>query len=108
MAHVGRSFGDEDSLTPQKMERVSARDREYLSAIEGLDTSALFAHICEDGDARRICGFPTMHTILDLFSRLNRRPAVKLISYDQAVDYPGECAVTFAGMAMFGRESRKN
>ncbi len=108
MAHVGKSFGDEDSLTPQKMERVAARDREYLSAIERLDASALFTHICEDGDARRICGFPTMYTILDLFSRLNRRPAVTLISYDQAVDYPGECAVTFAGMAMFERESRKN
>ena len=108
MAHVGKSFGDEDSLTLQKMEKVAARDREYLSAIERLDASALFTHICEDGDARRICGFPTMYTILDLFSRLNRRPAVKLISYDQAVDYPGECAVTFAGMAMFERESQKN
>jgi len=100
MAHVGRSFGDTESLTPERMEVVAQRDQEYLGAIARGDAGRLFAHICEDGDARRICGFPTMHTVLDLFARLGRRTSTELISYDQAVDYPGECAVTFAGMVV--------
>ncbi len=100
MAHVGMSFGDTKPLTPEKMEQVRARDMEYLKALENADKESLFAHICQDNDERRICGFPTMYTILDLFERLGTKPDVELISYEQAVDYPGECAVTFAGMVM--------
>lgn len=100
MAHVGKSFGDEDTLTPEKMAKIGDRDREYLAALERLDKDALLSHICEDGDARRICGFPTMYTILDVFGRLGKSPSTSLISYEQAIDYAGECAVTFAGMVM--------
>jgi AmmeMemoRadiSam system protein B len=101
MAHVGQQFGDQHKLSAAQMLAVRERDQQYLACIEALDKRALFSHIAEDGDARRICGFPTMYTMLDVFERLQLRPRVQRIDYQQAVDYRTDCAVTFAGLAMY-------
>ena len=101
MAHVGRAFGDTVPLSPAKMERIAERDRAYLRCLTEGDPHALFAHVAEDGDARRICGFPTMYTLLDIWQRLGLRYRAELLDYRQAVDYQADCAVTFAGMAMY-------
>jgi AmmeMemoRadiSam system protein B len=101
MAHIGPFFGDDWTLSPQKMTLVAERDREYLKAIETRDLRKLFAHVAEDGDARRICGFPTMYTILDVLERLGVAYSSHSTSYEQAVDYISGCAVTFAGMALY-------
>lgn len=101
MAHVGRSFGDEGSLSPERMREIGYRDQQYLRAIEECNPKALFDHIAEDQDARRICGFPTMYLVLDVLNRLGGRIEVDVVAYDQAVDYPSDCAVTFAGVAMY-------
>jgi hypothetical protein len=82
------------------MERIAARDQEYLAAIERGDKRALFDHIASDNDARRICGFPTMYLVLDVLARVGARWSGSLVRYDQAVDYQSDCAVTFAGMAL--------
>jgi AmmeMemoRadiSam system protein B len=100
MSHVGRYFGDEGSLSAEGMQAVAQRDQEYLAAVRAGDKVALYRHISEDGDARRICGFPTMYTILDLLERRGNPYKCRLISYDQAVDYERDCAVTFAGAVM--------
>ena len=100
MAHVGLNFGDESALTPDFMEFVAERDKRYLQAIQAHDTAALFAHVAEDQDARRICGIPTMHTVLDIFEKLEDRVVCEVTRYDQAVDYQSDCAVTFAGLAL--------
>jgi AmmeMemoRadiSam system protein B len=101
MAHVGRSFGDEGALSPERMREVGYRDQVYLRALEESDPKALFDHIAEDQDARRVCGFPTMHLVLDVLNRLGGKTEVDVVAYDQAVDYSGDCAVTFAGVAMY-------
>lgn len=101
MAHVGQSFGDSSPLTPERMAGIEHRDREYLETIVAQDKARMFAHIAEDGDARRICGFPTMYTIIDLFDRLGIRYKAEVYDYRQAVDYPTECAVTFAGVGLY-------
>ena len=100
MAHVGRHFGDERALTPQVMESVAERDSRYLEAIKQHDLKALFEHIAEDNDARRICGFPTMYTVLDILHKLGDRVRCEVSYYDQAVDFKSECAVTYAGLAL--------
>lgn len=100
MAHVGRNFGDEGALTPEFMDQVAERDSRYLQAIQGHDLTALFAHVAEDQDARRICGFPTMYTVLDILKKLGDRVTCEVTHYDQAVDYQTDCAVTFAGLAL--------
>lgn len=105
MAHIGRSFGDEGALSAEKMREIAYRDQQYLRAIEECNHKALFDHIAEDQDARRVCGFPTMYLVLDVLNRLGGTPEVDVVAYDQAVDYPSDCAVTFAGVAMYRRDS---
>jgi MEMO1 family protein len=101
MAHIGKSFGDKDSLSQEKMEQIGLRDKEYLDAIAMQNKEKLFSHIAEDSDARRICGFPTMYTVIDLFDRLGLKYSAEIFNYRQAVDYEKDCAVTFAGLGMY-------
>jgi AmmeMemoRadiSam system protein B len=100
MAHVGRAFGDPEPLTPERLRDVSIRDSEYLAAIQEGDKEALFRHVSSDRDARRLCGFPTMYTVLDLLGRQGQKCAGTVIKYDQAVDYNTDCGVTFAGVVL--------
>jgi len=108
MAHIGRSFGDEGNLSPERMREIGYRDQQYLRAIEECDHKALFDHIAQDQDARRICGFPTMYLVLDVLNRLGSKPEVDVVGYDQAVDYQSDCAVTFAGVAMYRGKAPEN
>lgn len=105
MAHVGRAFGDSGALSPERMQEIAKRDYEYLGTIERADKKALFEHIAEDQDARRICGFPTMYTVLDVMSRIGLPYSCDTVAYDQAVDYTSDCAVTFAGLALYQQAS---
>jgi MEMO1 family protein len=99
MAHVGPHFGDEKPLTPEFMEQVRQRDSEYIETITKRDKKAMFSHIASDLDARKICGFPTMYTLLDLFERLGISYKTDFLDYHQAVDYDSGCAVTFASIS---------
>lgn len=108
MAHVGRSFGDEGSLSPERMREIGYRDQQYLRAIEDGNHKAVFDHIAEDQDARRICGFPTMYLVLDVLNRLGGKTVCDVVAYDQAVDYSSDCAVTFAGLAMYRQKNPGN
>jgi len=101
MAHVGQHFGDKSPLTPEFMEHVARRDAVYLDALKEQDQLKLYGHIAEDRNARRICGFPTMYTILDVFKRIGLRYKSVAFDYRQAVDYKNDCAVTFAGMGFY-------
>ena len=101
MSHVGPAFGDNFQLTKEFMTEVETRDRVYLETILNRDKKALYEHIVEDADARRICGFPTMYTLLDLFDRLELDYKAELFSYQQAVDMQTGCAVTFAGLGFY-------
>ncbi|MCB0328553.1 MAG: AmmeMemoRadiSam system protein B [Bdellovibrionales bacterium] len=101
MAHIGRFFGDTRELTEEWMESIRARDEEYLHHLQNQDADKLFTHIASDQDERRICGFPTMLTVLDLFDALGFRGKNELLDYRQAVSRDNGCAVTFAGMAFY-------
>ena len=105
MAHMGRAFGDQGSLTPEKMQQIGFRDHEYLRALELGDKKMLFDHIAQDQDARRICGFPTMYLVLDVLDRIGYRGECEIVQYDQAVDYESDCAVTYAGVVMYKNPS---
>ncbi len=98
MAHVGMHFGDKEKLTPEFMSKVEEHDAIYIRHIINQDRKSLFAHIAEDMDRRRICGFPTIYTVIDVFDRLGIKYRSQLVEYRQAVDYSTDCAVTFAGM----------
>lgn len=103
MAHVGRYFGEKSPLTPEFMEMIRLRDSEYLDAIRSGDKRKLFDHVATDCDARRLCGFPTMYTIMDTLARLGISYSTEIFDYRQAVDYSNDCAVTFAGVGLYSR-----
>ncbi|RIL09765.1 MAG: AmmeMemoRadiSam system protein B, partial [Proteobacteria bacterium] len=98
MAHVGRAFGDEGGLNEDFMLEIDRRDREYMIYISSADLTGLFSHIAQDQDRRRICGFPTMYTVIDCMTRLGLNYTAEIFDYRQAVNYSSDCTVTFAGM----------
>ncbi len=101
LSHVGRHFGDEESLTPAFLAEVRRRDRELLDAAAAVDSQAFFSELARDGDRRRICGFGPMYAILGVLERGggDRRLAGELLSYDQAVDLENDLCVSFASLA---------
>jgi len=101
MAHIGQQFGDNELLSPEFMENIRTRDTQYLMALESRNKKALFEHIAEDGDKRRICGFPTMYTVLDIMDRLKLSTDSVVFGYEQSVDKDRVCGVTFAGMGFY-------
>ena len=103
MAHVGSQFGDDFVLTDDRMAGIGERDQEYLKHVFAVDPIKLFEHVAEDNDARRLCGFSTLHTILDVFTRLPMSLTGKVIDYRQAVNVPEGCGVTFAGAILRAR-----
>lgn len=100
-AHVGRTFGDTESLTNESMNRVKDRDALLLATLEGLDQEKLLSHIAEDQDARRVCGFPSLYTLVTLLNELKLNLIFKVFDYQQSVDFERDCAVTFAGAAYY-------
>ncbi|RMG45450.1 MAG: AmmeMemoRadiSam system protein B [Candidatus Dadabacteria bacterium] len=105
MAHVGRSFGDSGALSEKFMRDIEGRDKIYLDSIVSQDKARLFSHIVEDNDRRRVCGFPTMYTVIDLYDKLGINYSSSIYDYRQAVDYQSDCAVTFAGMGLYLNEA---
>lgn len=101
LAHIGQSFGDGEPLTAERMQQVADRDQLFLRAVLDRDKQRIFEHVCEDNDARRICGFPAIYTTVDVLERGGAQCTAELLDYRQAVDYKTDCAVTFAGIAMY-------
>lgn len=101
MAHVGDYFGDGVTLSPEFMSSIRSRDLEYLEHIKNRDRRALFSHIAEDGDARKICGFPTLYSVLAALEKTALSYRIADYGYDQAVNYEANCAVTFAAAGMY-------
>ena len=101
MAHIGQEFGDTGNLSQKFMDKVRERDNTYIEAINTQNKDLMFEHIKEDMDARRICGFPTMYTILDVFERLGINCDSQIFDYSQAVNYDKDCAVTFSSIGMY-------
>ena len=104
MAHLGQYFGDTFQLSTEFMEKIRTDDLAYLDCIIRQDKEALFDHIAIDQDARRICGFPTMFTVIDLLDRLGIKYNGHIFDYRQAINYQNQCAVTFAGVGLYQTE----
>lgn len=98
MAHIGKAFGDGFELTAEKLAEIRARDEEYLGFLVEGNRGALWEHIVEDGDARRVCGYPSMYLLLDLLNDLYGKTTGVIQEYRQAVDVRVGCAVTFAAV----------
>jgi len=101
MAHTGLAFGDPTPVAPSGLAALEDRDREYIRLAEGASSCEFLAHLAEDMDARRICGYPSLFTIFSLFEALDRKIQGELLSYHQAVEETSDTIVTFSSMRWY-------
>ena len=99
LAHIGLSFGDHERISETGLEQLELRDRELLECVLEGDEHRLFEHIASDQDKRRICGFPSIYTMLASMKRAGISTTGHLIDYQQAVDSKTDCVVSFAAAA---------
>lgn len=102
LAHMGLAFGDEARVSDTELPSIEARDRELLEALSRADERLLFEHMAEDCDRRRICGFPSLFTMLATFRRAGMKLGGKMLEYRQAVDPISDTVVTFASGCWMG------
>lgn len=97
LAHVGRHFGDPQQLAPAGLGEIETRDREFLAGILSGDLDRVFSHVVQDCDRRRLCGFPTLFTMVAAMQAAGISTRGNLVEYRQAVEPETDCTVTFAG-----------
>jgi AmmeMemoRadiSam system protein B len=95
LAHVGGRFGDEFTVNEGVRAQLESDDREMLKLLEACDATGFFRMIHEEQDARRVCGFPTLYTML---SALEVKQG-KLLYYDQSFEKDTNSVVSFASMS---------
>ncbi len=96
MAHIGEDFGDPFVIDPLIKKECERRDFQYLQAFQQLSSQGMFNHIASDKDLRKICGFSTLHSIIDLLNRLGSAHKVETDYYEQSVTNNSRCLVSFA------------
>jgi len=94
LSHIGQRFGDDEHLTPTFVQWAVRKDQEMLERVVAGDAEGFFAHIHADADKRRICGFPSIYTVLSTIEDTVGR----LLDYQFAVDQESQTAVSFASI----------
>ncbi len=97
LAHVGKRFGDRSGPTEQSLQRVEREDRIFLDLVVRGDAEGMFRSIAEDGDRRRVCGYPPIYMTL----RCVEQAQGKLLQYRQWSDMSAGAAVTYAALALY-------
>jgi AmmeMemoRadiSam system protein B len=98
LAHIGEQFGDNYVVDENVRSALLSRDAELLDIVSRADKHALFEHISEDNDQRRVCGFSPLYVFLDLMDRLGVLVKGEVVDYRQAVDPAGKCCVSIASL----------
>ena len=93
LAHVGPKFGDPMPADDAFRSRVADADLAMLAPVLAGDAAGLFDAIRQVGDERRVCGLPSIYTMLEALGPTRG----ELLQYRQWPD-PNDC-VTFASVA---------
>ncbi len=97
LAHIGPKFGDEEPVRQNRLWHSARQDRALLDCLVQGDRAALFAVLQEEGDARRICGFPPVYTFLSVVGASSGR----MLHYQQYAEPRGFESVSFASVAFY-------
>ena len=100
MAHIGPVFGDRDLVSEQICESVRQRDVQYLQFLQTGSSQDLWNHVASDLDARRICGFPTLFSLRDIFERQGAKLVATDYYYEQAISESRDCLVSFSALLL--------
>ena len=97
LSHVGQRFGDQVQISPNLLEVIRSRDMDMLKHVEQLDATAFFRSIQKDKDDRKICGLPSISTLLNVIEASEG----KILKYSQASERQTESVVSFASVAFW-------
>jgi hypothetical protein len=97
LAHIGLRYGDESPPDFATVAEVEEKDREMLRLAEEIKPDRFYQYIQEEGDKRRICGFPSIYALLNLIEAKEG----KLLKYSRWQDSQLHSFVTFASMAFY-------
>lgn len=97
LAHIGPKFGDPLPVSESQLIASRARDESILDRLTAADPSGYFRVLVEEGDERRICGFPP--TWLTLAAARPRTGQV--LHYGRSVHPTGHESVSFAAAAFY-------
>ncbi|MCC6221565.1 MAG: AmmeMemoRadiSam system protein B [Deltaproteobacteria bacterium] len=99
-AHVGRHFGDREPMDRKSLAELEARDGELIRSILSGKSASVFAHVASDLDRRRICGFPSLYSMLSIMEYAGIEATGECIEYRQAVEEKSDCTVSFASILL--------
>jgi AmmeMemoRadiSam system protein B len=97
LAHMGLQFGDREGINEYDLRVISQEDHEMLGYAERMDGEGFFSSISKERDRRRICGLPSIYSMLRILEAKEGR----LLKYDQAFTPETQSVVTFASLAFY-------
>jgi hypothetical protein len=97
LAHIGLRYGDESPPDHGTVAQVEEKDREMLHMAEAINPEGFYRYVQEEGDKRKVCGFPSIYALLSLIKAREG----KLLHYSRWQDQSLESFVTFASMAFY-------
>jgi hypothetical protein len=100
LAHLGPQFGDPYPVQLSDLGRMQREDLAMLDWVLTGNADGFYRHILAEGDRRRICGLPPIHTWMSLLPS----GEVGLLRYDQA--FHPQFTVTFASLGMWTAPDR--
>ncbi|MDD2943370.1 MAG: AmmeMemoRadiSam system protein B [bacterium] len=100
LAHMGRHFGDTQSLQPKDRKFIAEEDLEFLQLVLHGSASEVFKHVARDGDRRRICGFSSLYFMKKVFEQRGCQFGGDILDYRQSYDAGEDCLVTFAASSL--------
>ena len=97
LAHIGGRFGDEEAMDEPRRARLERDDRSTLDAVLSCDAEKFHRNIAADKDARRICGYPAIYTLLAAL-----QPAMaQFLDYGQSHEPDTNSVVSFGCAALY-------
>jgi AmmeMemoRadiSam system protein B len=97
LAHIGPKFGDDRPVNDAQLENSRHMDQALLKQMEKADMNGYFSVLAEEGDGRRICGFPPTYTLLEAI----RPSRGQVLNYDAYVHPQGFESVSFASVGFY-------
>lgn len=94
LSHIGKKFGDSISASSMRSS-VESFDKKFMSAAVENDSEKMIAHISEEYDPFRVCGFPPLYTIMRTFPDIKGRS----LNYHWWDEQERESAVSFGSIA---------
>jgi MEMO1 family protein len=95
LSHMGKRFGSDISITPNRLADLESDDRRMIRHILDCDAEGFMRNIIADEDARNVCGVPAIYTLLKIVNS----DTADLLGYNQSVEEETSSVVTFASIA---------